>query len=67
MSTPRTTLGPWRKSSYSGANGDCLEVASAVSGGMAVRDSKDPEAGQQTYGAEQWSTFIAAVRSARLG
>ncbi|MFI1867866.1 DUF397 domain-containing protein [Streptomyces jumonjinensis] len=66
MSTPRTH-GPWRKSSYSAANGNCVEVAPTGIDGMAVRDSKDPEAGQQAYGARQWSTFIAAVRSGRLG
>ncbi|MEU3599602.1 DUF397 domain-containing protein [Streptomyces sp. NPDC006798] len=68
MSTPRptSTQGPWRKSSYSGANGDCVEVALAR-GGMAVRDSKDPDAGQQAHSTAPWTTFIHAVRSGTLG
>jgi uncharacterized protein DUF397 len=35
------TTGPWRKSSFSGANGNCVEFAPTTSG-VAVRDSKDP-------------------------
>ncbi|MEU9603646.1 DUF397 domain-containing protein [Streptomyces sp. NPDC048057] len=66
MSTPRTH-GPWRKSSYSAANGNCVEVAPAGTYGMAVRDSKDLGAGQQTYSAVQWSTFVNALRSGELG
>ena len=31
-------LGPWRKSSYSGDEGNCIEIASAG----AMRDSKNP-------------------------
>ncbi|MEW1546927.1 DUF397 domain-containing protein [Streptomyces tsukubensis] len=68
MNSPRPTptLGPWWKSSYSGANGDCVEVALARGGGMAVRDSKDPEVGQQAHGADPWVAFIDAVRSGKL-
>lgn len=32
----------WRTSSYSGANGDCVEVGRPAPGVIAVRDSKDP-------------------------
>lgn len=34
----------WRKSSYSDAKGDCVEVAE-VGDDRLVRDSKDPQAG----------------------
>ncbi|MFF3555394.1 DUF397 domain-containing protein [Streptomyces tsukubensis] len=69
MNTPRPTpiLGPWRTSSYSGANGDCVEVAPARGGGMAVRDSKDPDVGQQAHSTVPWTAFIDAVRSGKLG
>jgi len=32
----------WRKSSHSGANGNCVEVAVPGPATIAVRDSKDP-------------------------
>jgi Domain of unknown function (DUF397) len=32
----------WRKSSYSGQSGDCVEVADGMPGGVGLRDSKDP-------------------------
>ncbi|MGA4840012.1 DUF397 domain-containing protein [Streptomyces sp. G45] len=36
--------GPWRRSSYSNAQGgDCVEVAGGFVGVLAVRDSKHPE------------------------
>lgn len=38
-------LGPWRKSSYSGNEGACVELAhTATSSG--IRDSKNPDSGQ---------------------
>jgi hypothetical protein len=37
-------LGPWHKSSYSGDEGSCVELAHTVTSG-AIRDSKNPEAG----------------------
>ena len=33
----------WRKSSYSGQDGNCVEVASNLLGLVAVRDSKQPD------------------------
>jgi hypothetical protein len=37
-------LGPWRKSSYSGNEGNCVELAHTATGG-AIRDSKNPADG----------------------
>ena len=34
----------WHKSSYSGQNGNCVEVARNLPALVAVRDSKEPEA-----------------------
>ncbi|MFF7242324.1 DUF397 domain-containing protein [Embleya sp. NPDC008237] len=48
----------WRKSSYSGTEGDdCVEVG-AGPGAVHVRDSKDKESPQITFGATMWSTFL---------
>ncbi|MDY0812075.1 DUF397 domain-containing protein [Kitasatospora purpeofusca] len=80
----------WRKSSYSGAQSNCVEVAEAVPaeaagdewckssysaqanecvetrqpklGGMAVRDSKDPDGPALMFPADAWAAFVGAVR-----
>ncbi len=54
----------WRKSSYSGTHGNCVEVATNLPGVVAVRDSKDPEGGTLIFGPEEWSAFVAEVRIA---
>jgi Domain of unknown function (DUF397) len=54
----------WRKSSYSGNGGaDCVEVARNLSGGVAVRDSKDPDGPVLLVSRGEWASFIARVRA----
>ncbi|WP_018656945.1 DUF397 domain-containing protein [Actinomadura flavalba] len=55
----------WRTSSYSGANGECVEVAGAVSH-IAVRDSKNPEGGALTMANTGWADLLDEVRAGRL-
>ncbi len=50
----------WRKSSYSGAHGDCVEVRVPGPDRVAVRDSKDPHGPTLSFGAVQWSAFVTA-------
>jgi len=38
-------LGPWRKSSRSGNEGSCVELAHTATAG-AIRDSKNPDGGR---------------------
>lgn len=66
----RSAFGPtemapahWRKSSYSGASGTCVEVAELAGGHRAVRDSKDPAGPALTCTPGEWATFTAGVRS----
>ena len=50
----------WRKSSYSGGNSECVEVAIARTVG--VRDSKAPAAGQLTLSRRAWSVALRRLR-----
>jgi hypothetical protein len=52
----------WRKSSFSNGNG-CVEAAPMNNGLIAVRDSKNPQAGHQVYNALEWRAFLAGVRN----
>ncbi|MBO8184420.1 DUF397 domain-containing protein [Streptomyces spirodelae] len=58
--SPRTVVGPFRKSPYSGGGtaNECVEVAETADGGCAVRDSKDPARGTAYFGAGAWRAFV---------
>lgn len=52
----------WRKSSYSGANGDCVEVAD-TGNGVAVRHSKEPNQGTLVYTRAELAAFIEGCKA----
>lgn len=53
----------WRKSSYSGTNGGgCIEVAE-LPGGMAVRDSKNPQGPALAFDTAAWQAFARWARN----
>ncbi len=52
----------WRKSSYSGAQGNCVEVAHLPGGGVAFRNSRDPEGPALVYTREEMQAFTAGVK-----
>lgn len=56
--------GCWRKSSYSGYSGNCVEVASLRRDRVAIRDSKDCGAGPVlVISNERWLSFVRAVKN----
>jgi predicted secreted Zn-dependent protease len=61
MTMQDTTL-TWRKSSRSGAAGHCVEVAEAPTA-VLVRDSKDATGPVLSFGAPDWTGFLAGVRA----
>ncbi|MGC5014097.1 DUF397 domain-containing protein [Streptosporangium sp. DT93] len=56
------TTATWRKSSLSGANGDCVEVAD-LGGVVAVRDSKNPGGPALVLTRDTWSAFVRRLKN----
>ncbi|MCT2276411.1 DUF397 domain-containing protein [Micromonospora chalcea] len=48
----------WRKSTRSGTQGDCVEVADNLAGVVGVRDSKDPAGPVLTFTPDAWRAFV---------
>ncbi len=53
----------WRKSSYSGQSGNCVEVARNLPGLVAVRDSKAPDGAKLMVSHQAWRAFLEAHAS----
>jgi Domain of unknown function (DUF397) len=53
----------WVKSSFSYANGDCVEVAGLPDGRIGVRDSKDTSGPVLRFTPAEWLAFIGGVRN----
>ncbi|GAA1275583.1 hypothetical protein GCM10009665_73380 [Kitasatospora nipponensis] len=68
MSTRILTVDPaWRRSTHSGGNGNCVEVAVPAPATVAVRDSKDPSGPQLRFSPAAWDAFAGAAGSGRFG
>ncbi|MEU0134299.1 DUF397 domain-containing protein [Streptomyces sp. NPDC006296] len=51
----------WRTSSYSGGQGECVEVAPDLPDLVPVRDSKRPAGPVITFGHDAWHTFVSEL------
>jgi hypothetical protein len=51
----------WRKSSFSGNTGNCVEVAVTQSS-IGIRDSKEPEGGVLLVRGDEWRRFVMRIR-----
>ena len=56
----------WRTSSYSTSGNQCVEVAPLPGGEVAVRDSKNHDAGVLVIRAHAWAAFTAALKNGDL-
>lgn len=52
----------FRRSSFSNGAGECIEIASRPGGEKFVRDSKDETGPVLSFGAAEWSAFVAGVK-----
>ncbi|MEU1220406.1 DUF397 domain-containing protein [Streptomyces microflavus] len=58
LTPPDLAEAAWRTSSYSGGQGDCVEVAPNLPHLIPVRDSTRPTGPVLTFGHTTWQTFV---------
>lgn len=58
-------VSPWRTSTYSGGGNQCIEVAVLPDGHVAVRDTKNREAGMHLFSAAAWRAFLTTIKDER--
>ncbi|GII85924.1 hypothetical protein Ssi03_39140 [Sphaerisporangium siamense] len=56
----------WRKSTFSGPEDNCVEVASNLPGIRAVRDSKNPTGPALVFSSGTWTMFLAGITDGAL-
>lgn len=57
----------FRKSTLSGGDQECVEVAVTSDGGRAVRDSKNPDGAMLEFTRGEWSAFIKGAVAGEFG
>jgi hypothetical protein len=61
MGETGTVSTQWRKSSHSGGDNNCVEVA-GTGAAITVRDSKNPRGGILRFSAVGWKAFTGNIR-----
>lgn len=56
----------WRTSSYSGTNGNCVEVAAHSGARVLVRDTKDREGPVLAFRPGTWRRFASQLKASTL-
>jgi len=52
----------WRKSSYSGASGGCIEVARNLPEFITLRDSKNADGPELSFALAAWVRFMSQLK-----
>jgi hypothetical protein len=57
----------WRKARASKTTGACVELAALPEGGVAVRDSKDPQGPMLRFTPAEWAAFANGMAAGEFG
>jgi hypothetical protein len=63
VDAPDLATARWRISSYSTANGTCVEVGALLDGRIAVRNSNQPDAGITLFSRAEMAAWIDGVKA----
>lgn len=57
----------WVKSSYSGPQGNCVEVAYLADGSVAIRNSRHPAGPALVFTGAEWDAFLRGAQHGEFG